>query len=280
MAEPTFQQKKDWARGKNLEPASGKPSWVQSLWASTPGRLAQGSLISDAMGLAQMAVRIEEPVISLTMGQRDPYQDAAVNAVDGWVSDVERNYRDARIAAGQDVSGVDWVRLGGAIADPLNYLAPPAKAPSLLGRVTQNTLTKTAQSVLTDPVNTENESYGAGKVKSAAASAGLSALGTAAKHAVVTPRNMQWLERQVAGLPGIGPAVQAAQVRAFRETWPGMSQYMRPGAVAPDLRPIPPADAGRNGPGLLSIALRSEPVQSLLSSAIKRNTAFSTQNRR
>lgn len=148
MANPTFQQKKDWARGKNLEPAPAKPNWVQSLWASTPGRLAQGSLIDDAMGLAQMAVRMEEPVIPLQMGQPDPYRDAAVNAVDGWVSDVERNYRDARIAGGQDVSGVDWTRGVGSALDPLNYPAPQAKAPSLFGRVTKNALANAAQSAL------------------------------------------------------------------------------------------------------------------------------------
>jgi hypothetical protein len=172
------------------------------------------------------------------------------------------------------------MRFGGAVLDPLNYLLPQAKAPSLLGRVGQNVAMKTAQSVMTDPVNTENQSYGVGKVQKAALSGGLSALGTAAKHMVVTPRNMQWVEKQAAGLPGIGPAVQAAQVRAFRETWPGISRYMKPGTAVPDLRPIPPANAGANAPGLLSIALRSEPVQSLLSSAIKRNTAFSIQNRR
>jgi len=283
MADPTFQQKRDWARGRHLEPAPAKSIWVQSLWASTPGRLAQGSLIDDAMGLAQMAVRMEEPVIPLTMGKDAPYRGTAVNAMDGWVSDVERNYRDARVAAGQDVTGVDWMRLGGSLLDPLNYLAPQSKAPSLLGRIAQNAMAKTAQSVLTDPVDTENQSYGAGKAKIAAASAGISALGTVAKHAgasVLTPHNMRWLENQAAALPGIGPAVQAAQARAFRETWPALSGYMKPVAASPDLRPIPPAQASRDVPGLLSIGLRSEPVQSLLSGAIRRSATFGSQDQR
>lgn len=202
MADPTFQQKKEWARGKNLQPATGKPTLLQSLWASTPGRLA-------------------------------------------------------------------------------NYLLPQSKAPSLLGRVAQNATVKTAQSVVTDPVDTESQSYGAGKAKMAAAGVGISALGTVAKHAgssVLTPKNLQWMENHAAALPGIGPAVQAAQARVFRETWPSLSVYMKPGAASPDLRPIPPAQASRDAPGLLSIGLRSEPVQSLLSAAIRRNHAFGSQD--
>jgi hypothetical protein len=308
MANPTFQQKKDWARGKNLEPPPARPSWVQSLWASTPGRLAQGSLIDDAMGLAQTAVRMEEPVIPLRMGQPDPYRDAAVNAVDGWVSDVERNYRDARIAAGQDVTGVDWTREAGAIFDPVNYLVPQAKAPSLLGRGAKNALANAAQSALTSPVDTQKQSYGQGKLEDAAWSAVAGAALPYAKAGLAKivdpkigagPRGLldqgvpltlgqtlggaaQRLENSLANLPVVGPPVRAAQQRSAD----GLYSLRMEGDSAPipavtfgkpntlgesvsDLRAFPaPAQPALGLTGLLSNAVYSKPVQDVLRTAV------------
>ena len=308
MADPTFQQRRDWARGKNLEPAPAKPSWLQSLWASTPGRLAQGSLIDDAMGLAQMAVRMEEPVIPLRMGQPDPYRDAAVNAVDGWVSDVERNYRDARIAAGQDATGVDWMRFGGSLLDPLNYLLPQAKAPSLLGRGAKNALANAAQSALTSPVDTQKQSYGQGKLESAAMSAAAGGALPFAKAGLAKivdpkigagPRGLldegvpltlgqtlggatQRLESRLANLPVVGPPVRAAQQRsadglhnlrmeADSAPIPTLP-FGKPNALGEsfsDLRAFPaPAQPALGLTGLLSNAIYSKPVQDVLRTAV------------
>jgi hypothetical protein len=308
MANPTFQQKKDWGRGKNLEPAPAKPSWVQSLWASTPGRLAQGSLIDDAMGLAQMAVRMEEPVIPLRMGQPDPYRDAAVNAVDGWVSDVERNYRDARIAAGQDVTGIDWTRGVGSAFDPLNYLVPQAKAPSLLGRAAKNALANAGQSAVASPVDTQKQSYGQGKLEDAARDAlvgGALPFAKAGLAKIVDPKidagsralldegvpltlgqtlggATQRLESRLADLPVVGPPIRAAQQRAIdgiydlRMDADSAPVSMRiTGKASPlaeslsDLRSIPaPARPAVGLTGLLSNVAYSKPGQAVLRTVI------------
>jgi hypothetical protein len=296
MAEPSFQQKKAWGQGKNLEPAPVKPSWVQSLWASTPGRLAQGSLIDDAMGLAQMAVRMEEPVIPLRMGRPDPYQDAAVNAVDGWVSDVERNYRDARIATGQDVTGVDWVRLGGSGLSPLNYLAPQAKAPSLFGRVVKNAVENTAQSVLASPVDTQEQSFGQGKLESAARSAVAGAAWPFAKAGlakIVDPKigantrglldqgvpltvgqtlggATQRLENRLASLPVVGAPIRAAQERGMESAYPGLMRTLTAsGDSAPELRPFPrPVAIDRGATGFMADMAYSQPVQTALRTVV------------
>lgn len=308
MAEPSFQQKKAWGQGKNLESAPAKPTRIQSLWASPPGRLVQGSLIDDAMGLAQMAVRMEEPIIPLKMGQRDPYQDAAVNAVDGWVSDVERNYRDARIAAGQDVTGVDWVRLGGSGLSPLNYLAPQAKAPSLFGRVAKNAVENTAQSVLASPVDTQEQSYGQGKLESAARSAVAGAVWPFAKAGLAKivdpkigagPRRLLdegvpltlgqtlggatlRLESRLANLPVVGPPVRAAQQRSADGLYslrmeadsapiPAVT-FGKPNTLGEsfsDLRAFPvPAQPALGLTGLLSNAVYSEPGQAVLRTVV------------
>lgn len=308
MADPAFPQKKDWARGKGLEPAPAKPSWVQSLWASTPGRLMQGSLIDDAMGLAQTAVRMEEPVIPLRMGQPDPYRDAAVKAVDGWVSDVERNYRDARIAAGQDVSGVDWTRGVGSALDPLNYLAPQAKAPSLFGRAIKGALVNTAQSALASPVDTQEKSYGQGKLENAAKSALVGAALPFAKAGlakIVDPKidsgtkglldqgvpltvgqtlggATQRLENRLADVPVIGRPIRAAQQRAIDGIYNlRMDADAAPvpmtitGKASPmaeslsDLRGIPaPAQPAVGLTGLLSNMVYSGRGQNILRTAV------------
>lgn len=308
MADPTFQQKKDWARGKGLEPAPAKPSWVQSLWASAPGRLVQGSLIDDAMGLAQTAVRMEEPVIPLRMGRPDPYRHAAIDAVDGWVSDVERNYRDARIATGQDVTGIDWMRGAGAIFDPLSYLVPQAKAPSLLGRGAKNALASGAQSVLVSPVDTQEQSYGQGKLEDAVGDAVAGAVLPFAKAGlakIVDPKIdpgakglldqgvpltvgqtlggvTQRLESRLAEVPVIGRPIRAAQQRAIDGIYNlRMDAEAAPvpmtltGKTSPmaeslsDLRGIPaPAKPAVGLTGLLSNAVYSQPGQATLRTVV------------
>src|SRR5688572_22564078 len=111
----------------------------------------------------------------LSSGQPDPYRDAAVNAVDGWVSDVERNYRDARIAAGQDVTGIDWVRGTGGLL-PSTPFSKIKVATSLGGKVFQRGVSEFGESLLTDSVNTENgNSYGREKLGSATMSAAVGA---------------------------------------------------------------------------------------------------------
>lgn len=308
MADPRFQQKKDWARGNDLGPAPAKPSSVQSLWASTPGRLSQGSWIDTAMGLAQMAVRMEEPVIPLRMGQSEPYRDAAVKAVDGWVSDVERNYRASRIAAGQDVTGIDWTRTAGSVFDPLNYLAPQVKVPSLLGRVAKNILENTAQSVLASPVDTQKQSYGQGKLESAAKSAAAGAAWPLAKAGLAKivdpkigagPRGLldqgvpltlgqtlggktQRFENGLVNLPVVGPPIRAAQQRSADGLYnlrmeadsapiPSVT-FGKPNTLGEsfsDLRAFPtPAQPALGLTGLLSNAVYSKPGQAVLRTVV------------
>lgn len=62
---------------------------------------------------------------------------AAAN-FDSIVHDREKEYHDARQAAGE--TGIDWWRLGGQAANPINYLGPGGAAYSVAGRIGQGAL--------------------------------------------------------------------------------------------------------------------------------------------
>lgn len=61
-------------------------------------------------------------------------QKAAAN-FDGIVQKREQDYQAARSAAGQ--TGIDWWRLGGQAANPVNYLGPGRAASGVAGRISQ-----------------------------------------------------------------------------------------------------------------------------------------------
>lgn len=63
------------------------------------------------------------------------FNDVGTNDFDNIVANREKDYQQARAAAGND--GIDWWRLGGAAANPLNYLTPGGTASTVLGRIGQ-----------------------------------------------------------------------------------------------------------------------------------------------
>jgi hypothetical protein len=230
------------------------------------------------------------------MGQADPYENAAVNAVDGWVSEVERNYRDARIAAGQDVTGVDGARFVGGLLSPTRV--PKLKvAASLAGKAFQGGATGLAEAILKAPVDTQTQSYGQGKFEKAAWGAVAGAAWPFAKAGlakVVDPRisantrglldqgvpltvgqtlggAAQRLENRLASLPVTGAPIRVAQERAMESAYPGLMKTLNAGGgdAVPDLRPFPqPVAIDRGATGFMADIAYSQPVQKMLRSAV------------
>lgn len=65
----------------------------------------------------------------------DLINDTSTKEFDGIVAQREQDYQKARASAQQ--TGIDWWRLGGEAANPLNYVAPGGAAGSVAGRVGQ-----------------------------------------------------------------------------------------------------------------------------------------------
>lgn len=73
------------------------------------------------------------------------FNDVSTKDFDGIVAKREQDYQQARQQAGE--TGIDWWRLGGSVADPLNYLGPGGAAKTLLGRIGQGAAQGAAVSV-------------------------------------------------------------------------------------------------------------------------------------
>lgn len=117
-----------------------------SMPLSKTARFMQG-LTDLPAGLGQLSEHMaEKPLNWLRHGIRsalnaagqnsaaDLFQDVSTKDFDQIIAQREQNYQQARAAAQQ--GGVDWWRLGGNIANPLNYAGPGA-AETVAGRIGQ-----------------------------------------------------------------------------------------------------------------------------------------------
>lgn len=84
-------------------------------------------------------------LLNAASGGRD---DVTTKEVDQQIAGDEQDYQARRKAAGQ--SGIDWFRLGGNVANPINWVAPEVGAETAAGRITQAAF-QGAWSALTQP---------------------------------------------------------------------------------------------------------------------------------
>lgn len=84
-------------------------------------------------------------LLNAASGFRD---DVTTKEVDQQIADDERDYESRRKASGQ--TGIDWFRIGGNVANPINWIAPEVGAETAAGRIGQAAF-QGAWSALTQP---------------------------------------------------------------------------------------------------------------------------------
>lgn len=277
------------------EMAGNRPSQLQKEWASPVGRVVQGYVIDPLLGALQGSVRLRDPdmILPYDIGE-DAMRANALKTVDT----VDRNYKAARVAAGQDIEGVDWLRQAGQTFSPTPFAK--IQAGSRIGKAGVSAATDFAQSLLMSPVNTEERSYGQGKLQDGLLSAGIGALkplafsgaakviapdissstrGLLDAGVPLTPGQTlgglaQRIENKVASWPVIGAPIRAAQERAVESAYPGLSRIMnQPGhTTGPvDLRPVLPSpEISRGATGLAADLIYSNGAQAALRNAISK----------
>lgn len=268
----------------------------QDFRATEAGRLFQGLVVDTAMGLMQTAVRSRDPFLTPIFNpEEEAMQDSAIKAVDQYVNGVDNGYKAARAAAGQDIDGIDYLRTIGNLFSPLP--GPKIKVgASLVKKMLHEGTTSAGQSLVASPVNTNERSYGAGKLDAAVMSGGLGAikpivLGGAAN--VIAPRihprtgalleaktpltlgetlggPVQRAENWAARQPEFGAPIRAAQERSLGHSYPGLLGAVQAGAGAkPGLRlSVPSAEINRGLSGLLADAVYSKPGQAVLRTVV------------
>jgi len=101
------------------------------------------------------------------------FDPVSTEEFDGIVSNREKDYQKARSAAQQ--TGIDWWRLGGAAANPLNYAMPGGAAASVAGRIGQ-AAAQGAMVAAAQPSESAPGSFWWDKAKSALAGAATGAI--------------------------------------------------------------------------------------------------------
>ena len=219
----------------------------QSLEASKAGRFAHGAM-DPVYGMGQIVPRGLHFSLSLGGLADNPVSDfygQDAKRIDAAVNKRDQEYDAAKKAVG--FKGADLMRLAGNIASPANYAVGAGvsnlpEASTVLGKALQGAAAGAAYSA-TSPTNTENQSFGKGKLSQVltgaatggAISGGGEALASAIRPDVseaaqklldegvrLTPGQIiggkaQTLEDALTSVPMLGDAIKSAKLRGVED---------------------------------------------------------------